>query len=130
VKLAVPKGLTSTRLRLHLDESEILLGMSLERMLEDPNIGDFIKALAQSKLWGQTRQQLQSWIECLMMSVLWAGLKRTQSIEKPNFLRATSDQGSWDTFQPPPSAWINSTAEDIRRPRIWIAVTSLLSTAS
>jgi hypothetical protein len=43
---AVPKGLTSTRLRLHLDESEILLGMSLERMLEDPNIGDFIKALA------------------------------------------------------------------------------------
>jgi hypothetical protein len=104
--------------------------MSLERMLEDPNIGDFIKALGSVKAMGQTRQQLQSWIECLMMSVLWAGLKRTLSIEKPNYLPSTSDQGSWDKFQPPPSAWINSTAEDIRRPRIWIAVSSLLSTAS
>jgi hypothetical protein len=42
---AVPKGLTSTRLRLHLDESEILLGMSLERMLEDQT------SVISSKLW-------------------------------------------------------------------------------
>lgn len=34
-----------------------------------------------------------------------------------------SAEGSSPTSQPPPRAWIRSTAAPIRRPRIWTAVT-------
>jgi hypothetical protein len=97
----------------------------------EPPTGAEISALTFSVFWIRTfsgeSQSLQSWIECLMMSVLWAELKRTQSIEKPNFLPSTSDQGSWgswDTFQPPPKACTRRTAAVMRWPRIWISVNS------